>query len=123
VPYVITGGSGYLGSRLVDLLSRREDTERIVICDVPAPRENKPKSQFERLGVRDRDGVRAVLDRARPDALVHLAFILTPVHDEAVEHPGELARAGVERVTAQHLLHRDLDAVEQIGLEVAPAAA
>jgi nucleoside-diphosphate-sugar epimerase len=112
VRYVITGGSGYLGSRLVDLLSRREDTEQIVICDVAAPREYKPKSQFERLDVRDRDGVRAVLDRARPDALVHLAFILNPVHDEAVEQLGELARAGVERVMAQ-----------QIGLEVAPAAA
>jgi hypothetical protein len=27
----------------------------------------------------------------------------------------ELAEAGVMRVMAQHLLHRDLDAVEQIG--------
>jgi hypothetical protein len=33
----------------------------------------------------------------------------------------ELAEAGVERVLAQHLLHRDLDAVEQIGRRVAPA--
>ena len=34
--YVITGGSGYIGSRLVDLLARRDDTEKIVICDVAA---------------------------------------------------------------------------------------
>jgi hypothetical protein len=34
-----------------------------------------------------------------------------------------LARAGVERVMAQHLLHRDLEAVEQIGRRVAPAVA
>ncbi|MBD0282649.1 MAG: hypothetical protein ICV69_10715 [Thermoleophilaceae bacterium] len=54
----------------------------------------KPKSQFERLDVRDRDGVGAVLDRARPDALVHLAFTLNPVHDEAVEQPGELPAPG-----------------------------
>jgi alkanesulfonate monooxygenase SsuD/methylene tetrahydromethanopterin reductase-like flavin-dependent oxidoreductase (luciferase family) len=43
--------------------------------------------------------------------------------EEAVEQLGELARAGVERVMLQHLLHRDLDAVEQIGREVAPAVA
>jgi UDP-glucose 4-epimerase len=80
--YVITGGSGYIGSRLVDLLSRRDDTERIVICDVAPPRDYKPTSRFERVDVRDRDGVRSAIDRARPDALVHLAFILDPSHDE-----------------------------------------
>jgi UDP-glucose 4-epimerase len=80
--YVITGGSGYIGSRLVDLLSRREDTDQIVICDLAPPLEYRPKSQFERLDVRDRDAVRAVLERTRPDALVHLAFIFNPVHDE-----------------------------------------
>jgi UDP-glucose 4-epimerase len=80
--YLITGGSGYIGSRLVDLLSRRDDTERIVICDVAPPRDYKPHSTFERLDVRDRAGVRAALERARADALVHLAFILNPSHDE-----------------------------------------
>src|ERR687891_234481 len=80
--YVITGGSGYIGSRLVDLLSRREDTERIVICALAPPAVYRPKTEFERVDVRDREGVRAVLERARPDALVHLAFILNPSHDE-----------------------------------------
>ena len=80
--YLITGGSGYIGSRLVDLLSRRDDTESIVICDVTPPRDYKPRSQFERVDVRDRDAVRAVLERTRPDALVHLAFVLNPSHDE-----------------------------------------
>ena len=82
--YVITGGAGYIGSRLVDFLSRREDTEKIVVCDVAAPRGYVPKTEFERVDVRDRDGVRATLERAKPDALVHLAFILNPSHDEAL---------------------------------------
>ena len=80
--YVITGGSGYIGTRLVDLLSRREDTERIVICDVVPPRGYKPKTEFERLDVRDRAAVRSLVERSKPDALVHLAFILNPSHDE-----------------------------------------
>jgi UDP-glucose 4-epimerase len=80
--YVITGGSGYIGSRLVDLLSRREETERIVICDLAPPAAYRPKTEFERVDVRDRDSVRTVLQRAEADALIHLAFILNPSHDE-----------------------------------------
>jgi UDP-glucose 4-epimerase len=80
--YVITGGSGYIGSRLVDLLERRDDTEKIVICDVAAPKGYRPHTEYERLDVRDRQAVRSVLERVRPDVLVHLAFILNPSHDE-----------------------------------------
>src|SRR3954454_3633459 len=80
--YVITGGSGYIGSRLVDLLERRDDTEKIGICDVAPPKGYRPHTEFEKVDVRDRGAVRAVLDRVRPDVLVHLAFILNPSHDE-----------------------------------------
>jgi alkanesulfonate monooxygenase SsuD/methylene tetrahydromethanopterin reductase-like flavin-dependent oxidoreductase (luciferase family) len=40
--------------------------------------------------------------------------------DELAPRLDELAGAGVERVMLQHLLHRDLDVVEQIGRRVAP---
>lgn len=43
--------------------------------------------------------------------------------DEAVEQLRELERAGLDRIMGQHLLHRDLDAVELMGREVAPALA
>ena len=56
--YLITGGSGYIGTRLVDRLSRREDTESIVICDVAAPRTFVPKTEFQKIDVRDRQAVR-----------------------------------------------------------------
>jgi UDP-glucose 4-epimerase len=80
--YLITGGSGYIGGCLVEHLSRRSDTEEIVIADLRRPRSFRPKTRFERLDVRDRQAVRALLERVRPDALVHLAFILDPVRDE-----------------------------------------
>jgi len=82
--YVITGGSGYIGSRLVELLSRRDDTESIVICDLRPPRLHRPRTEFVKLDVRDREGVRSTLERARADALVHLAFLLDPIHDESL---------------------------------------
>jgi UDP-glucose 4-epimerase len=81
--YLITGGSGYIGTRLVELLSRREDTEKIVIADVVPPRgAYQPKTEFERVDVRDRGTVHGALKRANPDVVVHLAFILNPSHDE-----------------------------------------
>jgi UDP-glucose 4-epimerase len=80
--YLITGGSGYIGTRLVNRLSRREDVDHIVICDVAPPRTFIPKTEFKKVDVRDRAGVRAAMDAARPDVVVHLAFILNPVHDE-----------------------------------------
>jgi UDP-glucose 4-epimerase len=81
--YLITGGSGYIGTRLVELLSRREDTDHIVIADVVPPKGGyKPKTEFERVDVRDREAVRAAFGRAHPDVVVHLAFILNPSHDE-----------------------------------------
>jgi UDP-glucose 4-epimerase len=80
--YVITGGSGYIGSRLVEHLLGREDTDQIVVCDVQPPRVTGAKVSFERLDVRDAAACRTVLARVKPDALVHLAFILNPSHDE-----------------------------------------
>ena len=82
--YLITGGSGYIGGRLVDHLSRRDDTERIVIADVKPPGPFKPKTEFKQLDVRDRAAVRQAVEAARPDALIHLAFILNPIRDEAL---------------------------------------
>jgi UDP-glucose 4-epimerase len=81
--YLITGGSGYIGSRLVERLSQRDESERIVITDLRQPGAFKPKTEFKRLDVRDREGAREVIEAARPDALVHLAFVLNPIHDEA----------------------------------------
>ena len=82
--YLITGGSGYIGSRLVERLSERDETERIVIADVRPPAAFRPRTDFRRLDVRDREGVRALVAEVKPDALIHLAFMLNPSHDEAL---------------------------------------
>jgi UDP-glucose 4-epimerase len=83
VKYLITGGSGYIGGRLTELLSARDETERIVNVDVRPPAVPWPKSQYVKGDVRDRAAIRALLEREQPDALVHLAFLLDPIHDEA----------------------------------------
>jgi UDP-glucose 4-epimerase len=103
---VITGGSGYIGSRLIDRLVERDDTERVVIADVRPPRSFRPKVEFSQLDVRDRDGVRALIERERPDSLVHLAFVLNPMHDEGTMY--EIDVGGT---------HNVLDAASAAGVE------
>jgi UDP-glucose 4-epimerase len=83
VRYLVTGGSGYIGSRLVSQLSARDDVERILICDVRPPRVHRPGVGYRSLDVRDAAAVRAAVAEERPDAVVHLAFVLNPIHDEA----------------------------------------
>ena len=82
--YLITGGSGYIGGRLIDELSERDETEKIVIVDVNAPKRHWAKTEFVKGDVRDGPATRELLEREEIDALVHLAFILNPIRDEAM---------------------------------------
>jgi alkanesulfonate monooxygenase SsuD/methylene tetrahydromethanopterin reductase-like flavin-dependent oxidoreductase (luciferase family) len=75
--------------------------------------------------------VRAALDQAceregRDPASLPLS-LMDPLErgpvDAAAERLGELESAGVTRVMVQHLDHEDLETVEWIGRELAPAAA
>ncbi|HEY2602902.1 MAG TPA: NAD-dependent epimerase/dehydratase family protein [Thermoleophilaceae bacterium] len=80
--YLVTGGSGYIGSRLVERLSQRDDVERILICDIRPPTSFRPKTEFRQLDVTDKARVRELVESERPDVLIHLAFLLNPIHDE-----------------------------------------
>jgi UDP-glucose 4-epimerase len=84
VRYLITGGSGYIGGRLIDELAGRDDTELIVNLDVKAPARTWPQTDFVRGDVRDAPAVRELLGSKQIDSLVHLAFLLNPIHDEAL---------------------------------------
>src|SRR5437763_15146688 len=81
--YVITGGAGYIGSRLVEFLARRPDTESIAIADVKPPRIPHVTTEFHRTDVRDRTALQALIERIEPDALVHPAFVLNPIQHQA----------------------------------------
>jgi UDP-glucose 4-epimerase len=83
VRYLITGGSGYIGSRLIEILAARDDTDAIVDVDVRPPRTPNDKVTFVRGDVRDLAAMRGLLEREKPDALIHLAFVLNPIRDEA----------------------------------------
>jgi UDP-glucose 4-epimerase len=105
--YLITGGSGYIGSRLVELLGQREDTERVVIADLRPPAVPWPKSAYVEMDVRD-PAMAKLVELEQPDALVHLAFVLNPLRDERLMYDIDVngthnvleaaSRAGTEHV-------------------------
>lgn len=75
----VTGASGFVARRLIGLLCRDEQIERVIGFDVRDPEESHAKFVFDTLDVRDP----AIEGRlAGVDALVHLAFVMDPVKDE-----------------------------------------
>jgi UDP-glucose 4-epimerase len=82
--YLITGGTGYIGSRLAEQLAARAETERIITLDVNPPAVAQGGTEFVQGDVRDFAALRGLMERERPDAVVHLAFLLNPIHDEAL---------------------------------------
>src|SRR6266545_6859374 len=65
------------------MLAARDDVESIVDLDIRPPASPHAKSTFVRGDVRDYASIRALLEREQPDAVVHLAFVLNPIRDEA----------------------------------------
>ena len=101
----VTGAAGYVGGRLIADLCADERVERVLGFDVEAPSYKHRKFVFDEIDVRN-----ATL-RSRfqgVDAVVHLAFIMDPIKDEAKMRDVNLngsqnvfraaAEAGVQKV-------------------------
>jgi UDP-glucose 4-epimerase len=108
--YLITGGSGYIGNRLTEILVARDETEQVVDLDLRPPSVPWPKVEFVQGDVRDRARIGALLADREIDAIVHLAFVLNPIHDDArtydIDVNGTLAvlEAASEAGTSQILV-------------------
>ena len=80
---LVTGGSGYIGTRLLLALGARPGVEELVNVDIRPPREALPKVRFVERSVTEdlRDLFR---DRSRPiDVAMHLAWVVDPMRDAA----------------------------------------
>ena len=96
----VTGGAGFLGSRLVRSLAARGDRD-IVVMDL-APAANAPadvRHRFLDLNLPHSDGtVYKLLKEEKPDILVHLAALRSPTKDFTYVH--ELNSLGALNVLA-----------------------
>lgn len=79
---LITGMSGYIGGALCRRLEHSDWCDRVDGCDVRAPLDKVDKVHYRDLDINDPGLADWVFDCA-PDVLVHLAFVLNPMHDEA----------------------------------------
>lgn len=82
---LVTGGAGFLGSRVTHALAAHPDVEAVVAADLRAPTESTPGVVFERCDVTT-DDVASLLMRHRIDAVVHLAAIVDPGRDVTLEY-------------------------------------
>lgn len=76
----ITGVSGYVGTRLLERFDKDADIERIVGIDVKPPRLSSAKLAFYERDIRNSHA--EIFNEHKPQSLIHLAFILNPIHDE-----------------------------------------
>ncbi|MGC9324832.1 MAG: SDR family oxidoreductase [Desulfomonilia bacterium] len=82
---LITGVSGYLGRRLAEELSRRDDVGTLIGIDVVPPGVSLGRVEFYRKDIRD-PGIGKLLADHGVDTVMHLAFVVQPIHDLARMH-------------------------------------
>lgn len=78
----ITGVSGYIGQRIVERFSSREDVGEIIGIDIFDPPCYRDRMTFIRHDVRD--DLTGVMSRFRIDWAVHAAYIISVIHDAAL---------------------------------------
>ena len=76
----VTGSAGYLAGRLIPDLCDDDSITKVLGFDIREPSISHPKLVFDSVDVRD-PAIEARL--AGVDVLIHLAFVMDPIHDEA----------------------------------------
>jgi UDP-glucose 4-epimerase len=82
---LITGISGYLGSRLTGRLSKRNDISKIVGIDIRHPSGLPDGISFYPTDIRD-PSISGLLTRHAIDTVFHLAFVVKPIHNTQRMH-------------------------------------
>jgi UDP-glucose 4-epimerase len=80
---VVIGATGNVGVRVVDALGRRDEVHEILGVARRQPELHAPKTTFVAADIRDADLVSLF---AGADAVVHLAWMIRPGHDERVTY-------------------------------------
>lgn len=73
---LVTGGSGFVGSTIVQSLAQAHPEWRVSIVDLQQPPASVKHLDFYRTNVTDADGVLHAVQQARPNVIVHAAGIV-----------------------------------------------
>ncbi|MBV8056372.1 MAG: NAD-dependent epimerase/dehydratase family protein, partial [Deltaproteobacteria bacterium] len=105
---LITGGAGFIGSHTVDAVVAAKAHDIAVLDDLSSGKRERldPSVRFHHADIRNRDEVRLIMDRERPEVLMHLAAqmdvrksVAEPAFDAEVNIGGflNLMEAGREK--------------------------
>jgi UDP-glucose 4-epimerase len=72
---LLTGGAGFIGSHTLDALLAAQTHEVAVLDDLSSGKRERlhPDVRFHHADIRNADEVRLIIDRERPEVLMHLA--------------------------------------------------
>jgi UDP-glucose 4-epimerase len=96
---LVTGGAGFIGSHTVDAIIAAGGNQVAVIDDLSAGKREQvnPAAAFYHADIRNRDEVRLIFEREKPEVMVHLAAqmdvrrsVADPVFDAEVNITGFL---------------------------------
>lgn len=105
---LITGASGYLGSQLIQLLSKEKDSlgiNHLIATDVRPPLNPLSNVIFEKLDVREPQA-EPLFKKYSIDCVVHLASIVTPGKDSNREFEYSVDVLGTENIIKACLASR-----------------
>ncbi len=107
----ITGAAGFIGSQLLEALAIQHPEWTLVASDIRPlnPRTLRPNVEAVQLDIGKRAAVMAAVAQHRPDAIVHLASVVTPppgmseavLHAIDVEGTRSILQAAVEQGVGQ----------------------
>src|SRR4051794_20405004 len=78
---LVTGGSGFIGTNLMEALSRQ--TDRLLNIDIGEPRVAAHREISRQLDIRDTGSLRRLMAEFRPEIVIHLAA-RTDLHGSTV---------------------------------------
>lgn len=83
---LITGGAGFLGTRVAESLVAHPGVELVVVGDVRSPQQPIDGVVVELCDVTTAEGLSPLMKRHRIDVVIHLAAIVSPGRDHAMEY-------------------------------------